>query len=85
MRKIRSYGSVGERGGKEPLYPKVEFNNIIFKHVGSPDKSGQAIRPIKNKLYTDETKKEFLHSGEAGTVTRPVLKISVLTISKPVN
>src|SRR5690625_6013256 len=24
MRESRSYGSVGERGGKEPLYPQVE-------------------------------------------------------------
>jgi len=26
MREIRSYGSVGERGGDEPLYPEV-INN----------------------------------------------------------
>ena len=23
MREIRSYGSVGERGGNEPLYPEI--------------------------------------------------------------
>jgi hypothetical protein len=27
---------------------------IIFRDVGSPDKSGQAIRPLKSKLDTDE-------------------------------
>jgi hypothetical protein len=25
MREIRSYGSVGERGGNEPLYPEKQF------------------------------------------------------------
>jgi hypothetical protein len=24
MREIRSYGSVGERGGNEPLYPEID-------------------------------------------------------------
>ena len=27
MREIRSYGSVGERGGNEPLYPETNLND----------------------------------------------------------
>jgi len=36
MREIRSYGSVGERGGNEPLYPEiVELPNCrIVKGLG---------------------------------------------------
>jgi hypothetical protein len=29
MREIRSYGSVGERGGNEPLYPETANKNNI--------------------------------------------------------
>jgi len=29
MREIRSYGSVGERGGNEPLYP--EISQIVYQ------------------------------------------------------
>ena len=31
MREIRSYGSVGERGGNEPLYPETP-NCEVFKN-----------------------------------------------------
>ncbi len=33
MREIRSYGSVGERGGNEPLYPE----SLQLKRSGEPE------------------------------------------------
>ena len=33
MRESRSYGSVGERGGNEPLYPEVKKNNRMMKRI----------------------------------------------------
>jgi hypothetical protein len=35
MREIRSYGSVGERGGNEPLYPDIP--NQLITPAGVPD------------------------------------------------
>jgi len=29
MREIRSYGSVGERGGNEPLYPEIYLVTML--------------------------------------------------------
>ena len=38
MREIRSYGSVGERGGNEPLYPEIEQARTgatnVFVYIG---------------------------------------------------
>jgi len=33
MREIRSYGSVGERGGNEPLYPEVVYDLGLIRNI----------------------------------------------------
>jgi hypothetical protein len=34
MREIRSYGSVGERGGNKPLYPENPLLHLQFTVMG---------------------------------------------------
>jgi hypothetical protein len=48
MREIRSYGSVGERGGDEPLYPE---SPLFYK-------MGRFFKAISSRFYFESIKVE---------------------------
>ena len=46
MREIRSYGSVGERGGNEPLYPETPQLFILPTFVANAKKGSMTVNEI---------------------------------------
>ena len=63
MRESRSYGSVGERGGNEPLYPEVKYYTDEKKYTfiflpgadADPSFPVRAIQEQRNKYGNGHT------------------------------
>ena len=55
MREIRSYGSVGERGGNEPRYPEILRMFLRKKKNASGSTSVQVISKVRGKYKVSKS------------------------------